>query len=119
MQLLTVTKLFTQMACRLIFAIYAFRRRKAQAQIIFRKVCGQVYWVVGVLATTSHGLRITIHNPFVARNTYFSSQMASDYSIYTAGGVNNTSNSLTGLVFTPQVGTLTGGTITVYGYRKG
>lgn len=79
---------------------------------------GLTYWVVGVIGTTSHGLKMTIHNPFLSRNTYFSAQLPGDYSIYTSGGVNNTANSLTAFTLTPQVGTLTGGQITVYGYRN-
>lgn len=77
------------------------------------------YWVVGVSTPNGFGVRMTVHNPFVARYSTFNAQMSGDFSSFTSGGVNNTNNSLTGLVFTPQTGTLTGGTITVYGYRKG
>jgi len=76
-------------------------------------------WQIGTCTTTSHGLRMTVHNPFVAKNTYHRCDFASDYTSGWSGGVCNTATSTTGFTLSPGSGTLTGGTITVYGYRKG
>ena len=75
-------------------------------------------WQIGTCTTTSHGLTMTVHNPFVARNTYYRSDFASDYTSGWAGGVCNNPVSTTGFTLIIGSGTLTGGTITVYGYRK-
>ena len=75
-------------------------------------------WRIGSCTTTSYGLTITVHNPNLVKNTYYRSNFASDYSSGWIGGVINTTTSTTGFTISTGAGTLTGGTITVYGYRK-
>ncbi len=76
-------------------------------------------WQIGTCTTTSHGLTMTVHNPFLSRNTYYRANFASDYTSGWTGGVCNTATSTTGFTINPGSGTLTGGTVTVYGFRKG
>ena len=72
-------------------------------------------------ATTSFmSARIDVHNPFTATATTVSSQGASYITIN--GNYNGyllTTTSYTSFTLTPATGTLTGGTIRVYGYNNG
>ena len=76
-------------------------------------------WYIGNCTTTSYGIRTTVHNPNLTKNTYYRSDFASDFCSGWAGGVINVTTSVTGFTINPTAGTITGGTITVYGYRKG
>jgi hypothetical protein len=64
------------------------------------------------------GLTWTVHNAFLAKQTFGRCNFVSDYSSGWTGHVNNNPISSTGFTFLPGAGTLTGGTIIVYGYRK-
>jgi len=64
-------------------------------------------------------LNIDVINPFLAKAKFFSSPYVDQTNAGTSTAQNNQSTSATGFVITPNVGTLTGGQITVYGYRKG
>ena len=62
---------------------------------------------------------LTVVNPFLAKETYFSVGGV----IYSTGagsgaGFHNVATSYTGFTIIPSSGTLTGGTISVYGYAK-
>ena len=59
-----------------------------------------------------------VKGPFITQPTFFSSQNASlTWNTYYNGHINNTT-SYTGFTILPSSGTLTGGTIRVYGYRN-
>jgi hypothetical protein len=79
----------------------------------------QTYWWVSSINPNSFGFSIDIHNPNVSKFTYFRSDFASDYSAGWTGGLINVTTATTGVTFLPDSGTLSGGTITVYGYRLG
>jgi len=63
-------------------------------------------------------LFLDIFNPFLTKYTTFNGAfMVTDVS-GVSGGVQKSNTSFTSFTITPGAGTLTGGTITVYGYRK-
>ena len=64
-------------------------------------------------------LDVDIHQPFVANKTWVANGAYMRYNYYgTYNGYNSAATSYDGFKLAPQSGTLTGGTITVYGYRK-
>jgi hypothetical protein len=71
------------------------------------------------IASNGYGGSIELVNPFLAKYTYIQNLVAG----VTAGGqrtgVHQVATSYDAFTITPDTGTLTGGTITVYGYRKG
>ena len=73
--------------------------------------------------SSANGLHadITLHNPFLSKRTFIHSNIGSGggagYVGQFSGMLNNTT-SYTDFVLIPNVGTLTGGTIRVYGYRN-
>jgi hypothetical protein len=73
----------------------------------------------GTFATTGGHLEVTLHNPFLALET----RIAGDayVAVGQAGrvtGLHSPQVSYTGFTILPAGGTITGGTVTVYGYRK-
>ena len=76
--------------------------------------------VVGTcdISLSEYGASFDIHNPFISMVT----SMTGSYYGYGEsgwyGGTQAGSNSFTSFVISPNTGTITGGTITVYGYRK-
>ena len=68
--------------------------------------------------TPGASINMLIRNPFLSRgtqwvtNTYGATQMAQNI------GLLNNTTSYTGMTITVNAGTITGGTITVYGYKK-
>jgi hypothetical protein len=67
---------------------------------------------------SEYGAAFDVHNPFIAMST----TMAGMYYGYAEtgwyGGTQAQANSYTSLVITPSTSTFTGGTISIYGYRK-
>lgn len=79
------------------------------------------YWSGTYYSTTAHSGHINLQNPFLAKNTTFNSILigastANYFANYT-GYLNNTT-SYTAFTLTPGGGTITGGTIRVYGYQN-
>ena len=77
---------------------------------------------VGRGSTTGNSVDFDIFRPFLGTNTGIR-WGSTDYNaatgfVLTGGGVLNNTTSYTGFAIIPDSGTLTGGTITVYGYRK-
>lgn len=76
---------------------------------------------VGLGSTANLSLAAEIHNPFLATQTVVNSfsgrTIASGTFLWLAGYVNNTT-SYTAFTLTTNTGTVTGGTIRVYGYRN-
>ena len=75
--------------------------------------------ICGTTFTTALICDMTVINPFLAKESFFTFGAV----LYTSdGGVgagyHNAATSYTGFTLFPQTGTITGGTITVYGYRK-
>jgi len=56
--------------------------------------------------------------PFAARPTFFKCDGANSTIVFQNGGEDTSSSSCTGFTLTPSSGTISGGTIYVYGYRK-
>jgi hypothetical protein len=56
-------------------------------------------------------------NPFIADQTLFNSQYSTYNSSRASAGYLNTTTSYDGFVISPETGTITGGTIKVYGYK--
>ena len=74
-------------------------------------------------STNAINLQMTVKNPFLNKTTFFnyetSGAATSGVSIATrGGGYLNDTNSYTSFTLTTAAGTLTGGTIRVYGYRN-
>lgn len=79
-------------------------------------------WRIGQGETASLSANANIFNPFATNETYYSSQYVlvrttSGAAISIGGFLNNTT-SYTAFTITPSTGTLTGGTIRVYGYQN-
>lgn len=73
----------------------------------------------GIARSNWSHLDLDVFNPFTAQRTTVGGPFInSDASGHFSGFLDNTT-SYTGFTLTPGSGTLTGGTITVYGYRKG
>jgi hypothetical protein len=62
---------------------------------------------------------VDVFEPFVSRSTRFTQRWVQADSSGVNAGVHKTNASYTGFVITPQAGTITGGTIFVYGYNNG
>lgn len=67
---------------------------------------------------TNYSGFITLNGPFASRPTYGFVDSSNNATFYKFAMVETSSNSNTGFTFTPGSGTLTGGTIRVYGYRN-
>jgi hypothetical protein len=70
--------------------------------------------------STNSWLKVSLFQPFLTKNTFLSSphaQFSPNVGGYNAGLLNDTT-SHTEFTITPAAGTLSGGTIRVYGYRK-
>ena len=71
------------------------------------------------LSATNFGGKISIYNPFLTVPSYFNNISNDDTYLRVYGGTHTTASSYVSLKLAPNAGTITGGTITVYGYRKG
>jgi hypothetical protein len=70
------------------------------------------------LADSTNGISVNVDvmSPFLAKNTSFISSTQAPSIGGATNGVHTNTGSYTGFVLTPNTGTLTGGTIYVYGY---
>ena len=71
--------------------------------------------------TQSQGLMFSVEilNPFLSKAKFMTSTFLDNANAGKVQVQNNQTTSATGFTITPNAGTLTGGQITVYGYRKG
>ena len=76
------------------------------------------YGYAGGIEANSPAATIEIINPFLSKPTIISSIYYSSNTFASIGGRENSSASFTQFQLSPSTGTLTGGTIAVYGYRK-
>jgi hypothetical protein len=72
----------------------------------------------GGTALISNGLDVSVdvNNPFLDKYTTFKNQVVNASIVGVGAGVHKAATSYTGFTITPETGTLTGGTIYVYGY---
>jgi len=70
------------------------------------------------LSATNFGGKVSIFNPFLAVPSYFNNTSNDDTYLRVYGGTHTTASSYVSLKLAPNAGTLTGGTIRVYGYQK-
>jgi len=78
-------------------------------------------WYAGEATVNTLEMNIDIKQPFLAKNTTFTGQLANtrtDGYWLSVGGYLANTTSYTAFTITPSSGTLTGGTIRVYGYRN-
>lgn len=79
------------------------------------------YWYAGETNTNSHSFDVTLINPYLSKVTSFEGYLfpaRTDGYLGSVGGFLNNTTSYTAFTITPASGTLTGGTIRVYGYRN-
>jgi len=79
------------------------------------------YWYAGGITTSALSLNMELFNPFVADETWFTSSyiyVNTTGQTMNGGGMLNNTTSYTAFTMTPGSGTITGGTIYVYGYAK-
>jgi hypothetical protein len=74
------------------------------------------FW--GGIDTTSLSLNVDLTNPFLAKNTHFQTFATRTGLAGSAAGIHTVASSFTGFTLTPALGTITGGTIRVYGYQN-
>ena len=68
--------------------------------------------------TAGYSAAVTLAGPFASRPTYGFTDTSNNATFYKFSLVETSSNSNTGFTLTPASGTLTGGTIRVYGYKN-
>jgi hypothetical protein len=79
----------------------------------------RVSWThVGSSVGSVPNLFFYLQNPFLAQPTFLSGSYADATNTGTINGVQTQAVSFTGFTINPTLGTFTGGTIRVYGYRK-
>jgi hypothetical protein len=74
------------------------------------------YAFAGYCTASKLNINMDVLDPFATKVTTFSNQMVSNSVAGTAGGFHNSATSFTGFTLAPSSGTITGGTIYVYGY---
>jgi hypothetical protein len=80
---------------------------------------GAVWTYGGLATTTSTSMDFDLMNPFLAKTTVFANGTYTDTATFgTTNGVHSVATSYTEFTIAPGSGTLTGGTIRVYGYRN-
>lgn len=75
-------------------------------------------WLVGSGVGTNPQIVADIVNPNLAKNTFFYAVTNTTAGIATSAGYQSATTQFTAFTLTPSSGTLTGGTIRVYGYKN-
>jgi hypothetical protein len=78
----------------------------------------QTYGWIGAVSPTLYSLNAYIFNPFSTSATEWTANYVNDTTIGSRYGIDTNSASNTGFTFALGAGTMTGGTIRVYGYQK-
>jgi hypothetical protein len=81
-------------------------------------VSGSFVYAGATDATNGTHLTIDLFSPFLSKSTGYSGGFIVTDVSGSSGGLQKSNTSFTGFTITPGAGTLTGGTIYVYGYRK-
>jgi len=79
---------------------------------------GAIFSFVGAGNTNYARLTANVYNPFTANRTAIATQYSDASNGGTGNGYLDNATSYTAFTLSPSTGTMTGGTITVYGYRK-
>ena len=77
-----------------------------------------VYWEVGGTETDVNAGMFSVYGPNLTARTTFSAQFARTDAAFAFAGIHDAATQHTGFHLYPASGTLTGGTIRVYGYRN-
>ena len=96
--------------------IYANFASGAVASVGYNNIAGVTH-AASVSSGYSQAI-IDIQSPFLATPSFFSSHFVDGSNAGRTQATNANSTSYTGFVLTINTGTITGGTVTVYGYRK-
>jgi len=80
---------------------------------------GASWQQAGSMDANQTAVNLDVLSPFASKYTMFSGTYTRSDLGGPLFGVQKSTTSFTAFTFTPESGTLTGGTITVYGYRKG
>jgi hypothetical protein len=75
-------------------------------------------WRVGVTSVDNNGVNIELVNPFLANRKYFRSQGSGSNESGMLSGITNFTTSVTSFILSVGSGTMTGGTIRVYGLQN-
>jgi len=95
------------------FTVYASPSAQASATV------NGAYWNAGRGDTTTLTMLMDIHSPFLTEyTTYQSAWSRANDAMAVTGGYLNDTTSYTAFTLTTSTGTMTGGTIDVYGYAK-
>ena len=76
------------------------------------------FFRIGETSQTSNNLSFDIYSPFLAATSFISSCFNGTSHVGWYNGKDTNAASSTAFTLTPSSGTVTGGTVTVYGYRK-
>lgn len=69
-------------------------------------------------STNGPNVRVIVQSPFLSKRTVTMSQFVETSGGYTSHGMLNNTTSYTSFILAPSTGTITGGTIRVYGYKN-
>ena len=82
-------------------------------------IAGGTSWaLMGTATANSASLDVDLFNPYLSQYTRALGIYVSDTEAGTYAGIHKTASSYTAFTLTASTGTLTGGTVSVYGYRK-
>ena len=79
---------------------------------------GAIFSNAGIMDTSNINMNVEVQSPFLTKPTYASGSIATSGRAGAFAGVLSNSTSYTSFVVSPTAGTMTGGTIFVYGFRK-
>ena len=77
-----------------------------------------IFGYCGGFSTAAGGMIFTVQGPYTASNTNINFTMADNQYLRISASCLDNTTSYTAFKLTPNSGTFTGGTITVYGFRK-
>jgi len=89
----------------------------ASPGVIAQGASNAAYWTVGRANTSAISANVEISSPFLAEYTRQTSAWANNDAFGHGGGELNNTTSYTAFTIVTSTGTLTGGTIDVYGFR--
>lgn len=75
-------------------------------------------WLIGYFGQNTTSVTMDLINPFAAKHKGMNTFSSATFN-YSFNGQCTSTTSATGFTLTPAAGTITGQTVTVYGYRKG
>ena len=79
---------------------------------------GSLFSNAGIMSTSNLNMNVEVFSPYLTKATYVSGSIATGGRGGSFAGFLDDSVSYTSFTISPASGTMTGGTVTVYGYRK-